>query len=107
MEWDLASSAPILPCGGAVTTPLDDEHNTSNCLLSACAPALGAPALLSGLTEPDELAVALWCRFAFDMWTTMQQVDLPADQESTASSDSLVLLSFDPPCEPDRTGGRA
>ena len=50
----------------------DDEHNTSNKLLLSW-----APVLLSGLTELDELATALSCRFALDIWTIMQQEPLP------------------------------
>ena len=77
----------------------EDEHNTSNSLLLACAHALVAPALLSVLTEPDELSVAVSCRFALDIWTVMQHEDPSADQEPVAGSDSQVLLSLDAPCE--------
>ena len=59
----------------------DDEHNTSNSLLLARANALIADALLSSLTEPDDLSVALSCRFARDMWRIMQHEDPSADQD--------------------------
>ena len=52
--------------------------------------------------------------FALDIWTMMQQDYPSADQESSACSGSLVLMSLDAPCEPVRprtpgasTGGRA
>ena len=77
----------------------DDEHITSNASLLACAHAIVAPAQLFGLTEPDELSVALPCRFALDSWTIMQREGPSADQGSRAGSDSLVLLSLDAPCE--------
>ena len=77
----------------------DDEHNTNNSLLLARANALIADALLSSLTEPDDLSVALSCRFARDMWRIMQHEDFSADQDSSAGSDSLVPLSLDAPCE--------
>ena len=55
----------------------DDDHNTSNKLLLSCAHALVAPVLLCGLTELDELATALSCWFALDIWTIMQQEASP------------------------------
>ena len=69
----------------------DDEHKTGKSVLLACSLSLVAPALPSGLTEPDELSVTLSCRFTLDFWTIMQQVGPSADQESRAGSDSLVL----------------
>ena len=42
----------------------DDDHNTSNTLLLLCADAFIAPALFVGLSDVDELMVALSCRFS-------------------------------------------
>ena len=55
------------------TSSDDDEHNTSNSFLLLCADALIAPMLLSGLSDVDELMVALGCRFALDVFTIAQQ----------------------------------
>ena len=74
------------------TSSDDDEHNTSNLLLMLCAHALVPPALLSRLTELDELSVALASRFALDIFTMVQQDYPPADQESSACSGSLDLI---------------
>ena len=57
---------------------------TSNKLLLTSAHALVAPELLSGLTEPDELATALSCQFALDIWTIMPQEAPSVDEESLA-----------------------
>ena len=48
------------PPRGIAASPVNDEHNTSNYFL--CAHALIGPVLLTGLTETDELKVALGCR---------------------------------------------
>ena len=56
-----------------------DHHNTSNALLLLCADALIAPVLHAGLTDLDELKVALGCRFA--LITTIQQDNPVAHQE--------------------------
>ena len=58
------------------------EHDKSNTLLSPCAHALVALVLLSGLTEPDELATALSCSFVLDIRTIMQHEASIAEQES-------------------------
>ena len=63
----------------------DDDHNTSNALLLLCAHALVAPVLLSGMTEADELVVALTCLFALDVFTIIQQDYSAAAQDSTLS----------------------
>ena len=70
----------------------DDEHNTSNSLLLQCAHALFAPVLLSSLSEADELVVALWCRFALDVFTIVQQ-DFPIADQGAMLSD-LELVEF-------------
>ena len=63
------------------TSSDDDDHNTSNGPLLLCADALIAPVRLAGLTDVDELKVALGCRFALDVFTIAQQ-DYPVpDQE--------------------------
>ena len=58
-------------CGD--TSSDDDVHNTSNSLLLLCADAIIAPVLLSGLSDVDELMVALGCRFALDVFAVAQQ----------------------------------
>ena len=59
--------------------PEDVDHNTSNALLLLCGDALIAPVLLAGLSDVDELKVALGCRFAPDVFTIAQDHSL-ADQ---------------------------
>ena len=54
------------------TSSDDDEHNTDNTLLLLVADALIAPVLLSGLSDVDELMVALGCRFALDLFSVAQ-----------------------------------
>ena len=54
------------------TSSDNDEHNTGNTLLLLIADALTAPVLLSGLSDVDELMVALGCRFALDLFSTAQ-----------------------------------
>ena len=49
------------------------KHNTDNTLLLLFADAYIAPGLLAGLSEVDELMVALGCRFALDIFTITQQ----------------------------------
>ena len=49
------------------TSSDDDEHNTDNTLLLLFADAHIAPALLAGLSEVDELKIALGCRLP---WTS-------------------------------------
>ena len=53
----------------------DDEHNTNNNTL-----------LLSRLSALDELSLALTCRFALDIFTTIQQ-DYPEGLEVNTSVD--------------------
>ena len=48
-------------------TSSDDDHNTSNAFL--CADHLIAPVLHAGLTDVDELKVALGCRIALDVFS--------------------------------------
>ena len=55
------------------TSSDDDEHNTSNTLLLLFADALTVPVLLTGLSDVDELMVALQRRFALDIFTIAQQ----------------------------------
>ena len=56
--------APPAPCAGVDDTSSDDdEHNTDNNLLLLIADADIAPALLAGLSDVDELHMALGCRF--------------------------------------------
>ena len=64
----------------------DDDHNTGNSLLLLCAHALVAPVLPSGMSEADELLVALTCRFAVDVFTVIQQ-DYPAAAQDATLSD--------------------
>ena len=61
------------------TSSDDDEHNTNNTLLLLFADAYIAPALLAGLSEVDELMIALGCRFALDIFTIAQQDRPPLD----------------------------
>ena len=69
-------------CGPADDTSSDDDdHNTSNVLLLLCADALIAPVLLAGLSDLDELKVALGCRLALDVFNIAQQDYPVADQE--------------------------
>ena len=63
-----------------------DEHDTGNTLL-----LLFADAYLAGLSEVDELKIALGCRFALDIFTIFQQ-DRP--------SPDPVPLPLDPGFEP-------
>ena len=51
----------------ADTSSDDGEHNTDNEALLLFGLAVVAPHLLSHLLTLDELALALTCRFAFDM----------------------------------------
>ena len=55
------------------TSSDDDEHNTDNTLLLLYADVDIAPALLAGLSEVDELMIALGCRFALNIFTIAQQ----------------------------------
>ena len=64
----------------------DEKHNTRNAFLLLCADALVAPVLLSGLTDVDELMVALGCRFALDILTVAQQ-DWPPPVPVTLAHD--------------------
>ena len=67
--------APALPCGLAVTTLLPMTTSTTPAMLSyswLLTPTI-APALLAGLSEVDELMIALGCRFALDIFTIAQQ----------------------------------
>ena len=50
----------------------DEEHNIDNTLLLLVADALIAAVLLSGLSDVDELMVALGCRFALDLFSVAQ-----------------------------------
>ena len=61
------------------TSSDDDDHNTSNTLLLFVADANIASALLAGLSDVEELMVALGCRFAFDIFTIAQQDRLLPD----------------------------
>ena len=81
------------PCG-VLRRPLGAQPEQPSAACCCC-----APALLSGFADLDELSVALSCRFAFDIWTLMQQDCPSADQESSVCSDSLVLVSLDALCE--------
>ena len=65
----------------------DDEHNTGHTLLLLVADAFTAPALLSHLSELDELMVALSCRFVLDIFTVAQQYRAPPEPD---------LLAHDP-----------
>ena len=67
-------------CGLAAMTPLPTTLSTTPrtdlcyfCLLMLSS----APALLAGLTEVDELCVALGCRFALDIFTIGQARNIP------------------------------
>ena len=59
----------------------DDDHNTSNAFLLLCADALVGLVVLAGLTDLDELKVALGCRFALDVFTIIPQDHTVVDQE--------------------------
>ena len=50
----------------------EEEHNIDNPLLLLVADALIAPVILSGLSDVDELMVALGCRFALDLFSIAQ-----------------------------------
>ena len=76
---------PMWPCCDDTSSD-DDEHNTDNTLPLLFADAFIAAALLAGLSEVDELKMALGCRFALDIFTVAQQdrpspdpVPLPLD----------------------------
>ena len=62
----------------------DDEHKTDNMLLLLFAHAFIAPALLVGLSEVDELNMALGCSFALDIFTIAQQ-DRPSPEPASTS----------------------
>ena len=66
--------APALPSGLAATTLLPMTTSTThNTLLLLSADAHVALAPLAGLSEVDELMIALGCRFALDIFTIAQQ----------------------------------
>ena len=69
------------------TSSDDGEHNTSNALLLLIADALIAPVLLAGLSDVDELMVALGCMFALDFLSVAQQERPPSEPD---------LLAHDP-----------
>ena len=50
-----------------------DKNNTDNTLPLLFADAYIAPAPLAGLSEVDELGIALGCKFALDIFTLAQQ----------------------------------
>ena len=79
------------------TSSDDDEHNTSNALPLLFADADTAPVLLSGLSDVDELVVALGCRFAWDVFTAAQK-DRPPPVPTPLARDPrprALALSFD------------
>ena len=55
------------------TSSRDDEHDASNILWLLFADAHNAPVLLTGLSDVDELMVALGCRFALDIFSIARQ----------------------------------
>ena len=57
----------------ADTSSDDGYHNTDNDALLLFGHAVVAPHLLSKLSALDELALALTCRFALDIFTVIQQ----------------------------------
>ena len=60
----------------ADTSSDDGEHNTSNTLLLLFADALIAPVLLTGLSDVDELMVALGCMFALDFLLLLSKTEI-------------------------------
>ena len=79
------------------TSSDDDEHNTSNALLLLFADADTAPVLLSGLSDVDELVVALGCKFASDVFTAAQK-DRPLPVPTPLARDPrprALALGFD------------
>ena len=74
------------------TSSDDDEHNTDNMLLLLFADAFIAPALFAGLSEVDELKIALGCTGL--PWTscTVAQQDRPSPDPGP--------LPLDPGLEP-------
>ena len=73
------------------TSSDDDDHDTGNFLLLLCAHALVAVVLLSGMSEADELLVALTWRFALDVFIIIQQ-DYPDAQDATLTDLELEEL---------------
>ena len=59
-------------CGDDLLSSDEEEHNTDNPLLLLVADSLIAPVILSGLSDVDELMVALGCRFAMDLFSIAQ-----------------------------------
>ena len=55
------------------TSSDDDEHNTGNKFLLLFADVDTTPTLFEGLSEVDDLHIALGCRFALDIFTISQQ----------------------------------
>ena len=80
------------------TTSEDDEHNTDIAALLLFGHVLVAPVLLSGLSAPDELLVALTCWFAPDILTIIQQDYAVAVEEDLGSASQAAACS---------SGGRA
>ena len=71
----------------------DDDHNTSNTLLHLRADTFIPPALFAGLSDVDELMVALSCRFALDIFTFAQQ-DRPFPEPDLLAHDPGSGLWF-------------
>ena len=63
------------------------SDDTGNTFLLLFADAFIAPALLSDLSELDELVVALSCRFALDIFTVARQ-DWPHSEPDLLAHDS-------------------
>ena len=62
----------VVPCGPAVISSGDDEHNTDSSFLLLFVDIGITPTLLDGLTDVDVLHIALGCRFALDILTVSQ-----------------------------------
>ena len=71
--------SPALQCGPAAPTPRLMTMSTTLATHCCCCLPMPAPrALLSHLSELEELMVALSCRFALDIFTVAQQYQPPA-----------------------------
>ena len=77
-------SRALWPCFDDTSSD-DDEHNTNNTLILLFADAFIALALLDGLTEVDELYIALGCRFAWDIITIARQDGPSPEPDPTAT----------------------
>ena len=77
------------------TSSDDDKHNTDNDALLLFGHAVVAPHLLPHLSALDEVALALTCRFALDIFTIIQQ-DFP----ETSDDHTLLDLGLEDLAQP-------